>query len=67
MIYVDLVFPGWLSAAGRLVRLMGFPSVRGFERFADQAGLAKQYQARSAMRLCAIYRKPEATASGSSA
>jgi len=58
LLYVDLLFPGWLAEPGRLVfPFMGFPSARRLASFAQRAGLNNIHQTRSGMTRHTIYRK----------
>jgi ubiquinone/menaquinone biosynthesis C-methylase UbiE len=70
LIYTDLMFPGWLAEAGRLlVPVMGFPSRKRLEAFAARNGLCKQFQSRNGMRLRTVFcksAKPQVSTRGDS-
>ncbi len=59
LIYTDLAFPPWLAKIGRrILPFVGLPSEPVVNSVAASSGLAPVYEARSTLRLHAIWRKP---------
>jgi ubiquinone/menaquinone biosynthesis C-methylase UbiE len=60
LIYTDLMFPSWLSAAGGyLIPFVGLPSRKRLEALAAQEGLVKIFEGGSGMRSDFIWQKEE--------
>lgn len=57
LVYVELIFPRWVARIGRLLPVMGFPTLARLDAVAARSRLTNIYCRQSGMRLHTIYRK----------